>query len=186
MERGRGGEKLDKVHPINYNHFMNLPVPDSLVADLPVAGADHDLPQARLREDVVATLRAHGINPTHQRIEIGCALFEKRQHQSADQILARVNQRHAEASKATVYNTLKLFGEKGLVRELVVDPAKVFYDPNTSVHHHFYDIATGELTDIAPEGVHIEGLPPPPEGMVAEGIDIIVRTRPARSPQSGS
>jgi Fur family iron response transcriptional regulator len=159
---------------------------DLTVSDSPVSGADRGQPQARLREDVVATLRAHGISPTHQRIEIGCALFEKRQHQSADQILSRVNQRNAEASKATVYNTLNLFVEKGLVRELVVDPAKVFYDPNTSVHHHFYDVATGELTDIAPEGVKIEGLPPPPAGTVAEGIDIIVRTRPARSPQSGS
>jgi Fur family transcriptional regulator, iron response regulator len=149
---------------------MNLPVPEE----------ESDQQQARLRQDVIEMLRTHGISPTHQRIEIGYVLFEQRQHQSADQILARVNQRHAEASKATVYNTLKLFREKGLVRELIVDPAKVFYDPNTGMHHHFYDVATGELTDIAPEGVHIEGLPPPPAGTVAEGIDIIVRTRPLR------
>jgi Fur family iron response transcriptional regulator len=148
---------------------------------LPAAAeVDPDSVQTGLRVDVVAMLRARGISPTHQRIEIGTALFERRQHLSADQILARVNQRHAEVSKATVYNTLNLFVEKGLVRELVVDPAKVFYDPNTSVHHHFYDTATGELTDIAPEGIRIEGLPPPPAGTVAEGIDIIVRTRPVR------
>lgn len=124
-------------------------------------------------------LRAHGVNPTHQRIEIAYVLFEKRQHLSADQILAAVNARHAEASKATVYNTLRLFLDKRLVRELIVDPNKVFYDPNTSVHHHFYDIVSGELTDIPASGVRIDGLPQLPPGNVTDGIDIIVRTRPA-------
>ncbi len=132
------------------------------------------------RESVAQLLRSHGINPTHQRIEIGLALFENAQHPSADDLFAIVNARHTETSKATVYNTLKLFFDKGLVRELIVDANKVFYDPNTSVHHHFYDLATGELTDIPADGVRIEGLPPLPPGTVTDGIDIIVRTRPGR------
>lgn len=130
------------------------------------------------RESVAEMLRTHGITPTHQRIEIALVLFEKRWHPSADQILAAVNVRYAETSKATVYNTLKLFLDKGLVRELIVDPNKVFYDSNTSVHHHFYDVVSGEITDIAAAGVRVDGLPPLPAGMVPAGIDIIVRTRP--------
>jgi Fur family iron response transcriptional regulator len=130
------------------------------------------------RESVAERLRAHGITPTHQRIEIALVLFEKRWHPSADQILAAVNVRYAESSKATVYNTLKLFLDKGLVRELIVDPSKVFYDAYTSIHHHFYDMTSGEITDIPAEGVRVDGLPPLPPGMVTEGIDIIVRTRP--------
>jgi Fur family iron response transcriptional regulator len=130
------------------------------------------------RESISEKLRAHGITPTHQRIEIAQVLFEKRWHPSADQILAAVNVRYAETSKATVYNTLKLFLDKGLVRDLIVDPNKVFYDSNTSVHHHFYDVTTGEITDIPAAGVHVEGLPPLPAGTVTEGIDIVVRTRP--------
>lgn len=130
------------------------------------------------RENVAELLRQHGINLTHQRIEIGYALLENRRHPSADEILAMVNARHVETSKATVYNTLKLFLEKGIIREVIVDASKVFYDSNTSEHHHFYNVATGELADIPAAGVHIEGLPPLPPGMVTEGIDIIVRTRP--------
>jgi len=132
----------------------------------------------RSRAEVGELLRRHGINPTHQRVEIAHVLFERRVHLSADQILALVNTRHAETSKATVYNTLKLFLDRKLIRELIVDPSKVFYDPNTSPHHHFYDTATGRLTDIPAEGVRVEGLPPLPPGTVAEGVDIIVRTRP--------
>jgi Fur family iron response transcriptional regulator len=132
----------------------------------------------RTREEVSELLRAHGITPTHQRMEIAQVLFEKRWHPSADQILAAVNVRYAESSKATVYNTLKLFLEKGMVRELIVDPNKVFYDSNTSEHHHFYDIESGEITDISAASIRIDGLPPLPKGMVTAGIDIIVRTRP--------
>jgi Fur family iron response transcriptional regulator len=134
--------------------------------------------QIRNREEVAQVLRRHGIMPTHQRTEIAFILFTRREHLSADQILALVNSRFAEASKATVYNTLKLFVEKKLIRELVVDPAKIVYDPNTEPHHHLYDVATGRLTDIPADNVRVLGLPPLPQGTVADGVDIIVRTRP--------
>lgn len=129
------------------------------------------------REGVAALLHERGITPTRQRIEIAHVVFERQRHLSADQILALVNARHAEASKATVYNTLKLLLEKKLVRELIVDPNKIFYDPNVGPHHHFYDLDSGEVTDFPAEGVRVEGLPALPEGIVADGIDIVVRTR---------
>lgn len=131
------------------------------------------------RDNMAGLLRSHDINPTHQRIEIAYALFSRQQHLSADQIMAIVNDRHSETSKATVYNTLNLFLEKRLIREVIVDPSKVFYDPNTESHHHFYNVTSGELTDIDAEGVTICGLPQLPAGVVTEGVDIIVRIRPA-------
>ena len=130
------------------------------------------------REEAADLLRRHGITPTYQRLEIAHALFSRRQHLSADQILAVVNLRHSETSRATVYNTLKLFLEKGLIREVIVDPAKVFYDPNTKPHHHYYNLVTGELIDIDAEDMQVTGLPPAPAGMVAERVDVIIRIRP--------
>jgi Fur family iron response transcriptional regulator len=135
-------------------------------------------PPKRNRESVSQLLRRHGVTPTHQRIEIAHALFSRREHLSADQILSLVNSRYAEASKATVYNTLKLFLEKKLIRELVVDPDRIVYDPNTEPHHHLYDVVSGRLTDIPADNIRVVGLPQLPQGTVAEGVDIIVRTRP--------
>lgn len=132
------------------------------------------------RDNLAQVLREHGINPTHQRIEIAHALFSRGAHLSADQILAIVNDRHFESSRATVYNTLNLFLEKKLIREVIVDPNKVFYDPNPQPHHHIYNVDTGELTDIEASHIAISGLPPLPEGMVAEGVEVIVRVRGAR------
>jgi Fur family iron response transcriptional regulator len=130
------------------------------------------------REEIAQLLRRHGLKPTHQRMEIALVLFTRREHLSADQILSLVNTRYAEASKATVYNTLKLFLKKNLIRELVVDPARIVYDPNTEPHHHLYDVSTGRLTDIPADTIKVSGLPPLPPGTVAEGVDIIIRTRP--------
>jgi len=134
-------------------------------------------PMPYTRDTLVEMLRRHDINPTHQRIEIAHALFARGEHLSADQILAIVNDRHSETSKATVYNTLNLFLEKKLIREVIVDPSKVFYDPNTEPHHHIYNVDSGELTDIDASQIEIAGLPQPPEGMVTDGVDIIVRVR---------
>jgi Fur family iron response transcriptional regulator len=134
-------------------------------------------PMPCTRDQLVELLRRHDINPTHQRIEIAYALFSRGAHLSADQVLAIVNDRHSETSKATVYNTLNLFLEKRLIREVIVDPSKVFYDPNTEPHHHLYHVDTGELADIDAAGVVVRGLPPLPDGTVTEGVDIIVRVR---------
>jgi Fur family iron response transcriptional regulator len=129
------------------------------------------------RDNLAEVLRQHDINPTHQRIEIAHALYSRLEHLSADQVLAIVNERHPETSRATVYNTLNLFVEKRLVREVIVDPNRVFYDPNTQPHYHLYDVRTGQLTDIDATDVQVSGLPPLPPGVVTEGMDIVIRVR---------
>jgi len=133
--------------------------------------------RAYSRDKVIQLLRSHGVTPTRQRVEIAHALFSRCEHLSADRILAIVNDRNSKSSKATVYNTLKLFLEKKLVREVIVDPSRVFYDPNTAPHHHFYNVDTGELTDIDEAAIRIADLPPLPRGMAVAGVDVIVRIR---------
>ncbi len=129
------------------------------------------------RHQLIALLRKQGIAPTHQRLEIANVLFGRCEHLAADQILTLVNERHAETSKATVYNTLNLFRDCGLIREVIVDPKRVFYDPNTQPHHHLYNVDTGEITDIPADDLAVSGLPELPPGMVTEGVDIVVRIR---------
>ena len=127
----------------------------------------------------VKILESGAVKPTRQRLAIARVLFARHQHLSADQVMLSANRADTELSKATVYNTLKLFVEKRLIREVIVDPDKVFYDSNTGPHHHFYDIQTGEIIDIDAAEITVAGLPPLPEGKVAEGVDVIVRIRGA-------
>ena len=125
-------------------------------------------------------LRRHEINPTSQRVMIVRLLFEKCTHLSAEDVFRLVNADNRHVSKATVYNTLGLLAEKGVVREVIADPTRIFYDPNTQPHHHFFDVATGELTDISVDQIQVSSLPPLPPGARLEGVDVIVRLRPEK------
>ena len=129
------------------------------------------------KQDIARLLRDHGILPTQQRLMIARVLFERHQHYSADLVMTSVNEGRDRVSKATVYNTLGLFARNGLVREVIVDPTRVFYDPNTTNHHHFYNVDSGELTDIDSADLQIKELPTLPAGTVAEGVDVIIRLR---------
>ena len=131
------------------------------------------------KDAIAGLLQEHGISPTAQRVEIAGILLSQRQHLSADQMLTRLDEHSAAVSKATVYNTLGLFAERGLIRQVIVDPAKVFYDSNVEAHHHFYNIDDGSLTDVDATEVPIEQLPRAPAGTVAEAVDIVIRIRNA-------
>lgn len=132
------------------------------------------------RSEVIELMRSKGLNPTQQRVEIAQVLFAEPQHVSADQVLGMVNKQRAIVSKATVYNTLGLFARNGLVREVIVDPTKVFYDPTTKPHHHFFNVDTGELMDVDSESLVIGDLPELPHGTDIDGIDVVIRIRNAR------
>jgi Fur family iron response transcriptional regulator len=123
-------------------------------------------------------LREKGIVPTRQRVEIAQVLLEKHQHLSADQLQSRLAEKGGfEPSRATVYNTLRLFADHGLIREVVVDPQRVFFDSNIGPHHHYFDVERSELSDIPAESLQVSGLPPLPQGAVAQDIEVIVRIR---------
>jgi Fur family transcriptional regulator, iron response regulator len=129
------------------------------------------------RQIVSELLQDHGIIPTHQRVEIALLMLEGNQHLSADQVLTRVNQGGTAVSKATVYNTLGLFADRGIIRQVIVDPTKVFYDSNATPHYHFYNVDEGTLIDFDANDLPISTTPLPPAGTIAESIEVIVRIR---------
>lgn len=126
---------------------------------------------------VVELLQRHGIMPTQQRIDIAHFLFQQPQHLSAEAILAGVNRRRERVSKATVYNTLGLFVRHALVRQVLIDPERVFYDSNTKPHHHIYNLDTGEVSDVVAGSVQFQQLPTLPEGTTVDSLDVIIRVR---------
>lgn len=129
------------------------------------------------RSDILARFESHAILPTPQRLEIAGILLEKPQHLSAEQIIAQLSLSGSSVSKATVYNTLKLFGERGLVKELAVDSERRFYDSSTHAHHHFYNIDTGELCDIEDGALRLSNLPELPKGTEHDSVEILIKVR---------
>ncbi len=122
-------------------------------------------------------LRNADVAPTKQRLAIAKVLFEAPdQHLSAQDILIGVNRRQRHVCRATVYNTLHLFVNRGLVREIPVDAQLTFYDANTEPHHHVFNIDTGELWDVPSDQVTVS-LPPLPLDTHPDEVSLIIRVR---------
>lgn len=127
------------------------------------------------RSDVVSMLQHYKISPTRQRVEIAEFLFQRPQHLSAEKILDGVTDAGNRVSRATVYNTMGLFSNKGVVREVLIDRERVFYDSNPQVHQHLYNVDTGQLTDIYNVDVELVSEPDLPEGLRIVDTDIVFK-----------
>ena len=127
-------------------------------------------------------LRAARLRPTRQRLALARLLFDKGdRHVSAEQLHGEAQAASVRVSLASVYNTLHQFIAAGLLREVVVDPGRSYFDTNVSDHHHFYFEETGELQDIAGDRVGVAELPAPPSGTAIRRVDVIIRVGADRS-----
>lgn len=124
----------------------------------------------------IQRLRDAGLRPTRQRIALARLLFGGAdRHVTAERLHDEARHAGIKVSLATVYNALHQFTSAGLLREVVVDPSRAYFDTNTGPHHHFFDEASGELTDLPADAVDLGGLPEPPEGARISGVDVIIR-----------
>jgi len=122
-------------------------------------------------------LRAAAVPLTLQRLAVAQVMLAAPIHLTAEQVLTRVRSIMPEISRATVYNALKLFSERKLVREIVVDAERVVFDSNTLPHYHLYDVGSGELTDVPAGEIKIVGSAKLPPDVQLENIDVIIRVR---------
>ncbi len=129
------------------------------------------------RKQMHSWLSEHGIQPTAQRLQIAELLFERDQHLTAEQIILALAESGTVVSKATVYNTLNLFAEKGLLKPLQVNPERGIFDSNMAPHHHFHVEDTGELIDVPPGAVEFSRLPPLPPGTESVAVEVVIRVR---------
>jgi Fur family transcriptional regulator, iron response regulator len=128
--------------------------------------------------DVAEKLRQHGIQPSAQRVAVAEYVLETGEHPSADQVWDRVRTGFPMLSRATVYNTLHLFVDRGLLRQLVLAEGKVVYDPKVDRHHHFIDDETGEIRDVPWDSVKVRDVEKLP-GLEVREYQVVMRGRPA-------
>jgi Fur family iron response transcriptional regulator len=129
----------------------------------------------------MARLRAAGLRPTRQRIELAGLLFARgHRHVTAEALHEEAARGGAPVSLATVYNTLHQFTEAGLLRQVAVDASRSYFDTNIGNHQHFYCEDDGQLIDIPGEYIEVLGVPAAPTGMEVDRVDVVVRVRAYR------
>ncbi len=123
-------------------------------------------------------MRGAGLRPTRQRLGLARLLFEGgNRHVTAEQLHGEASAANLRISLATVYNALHQFTECGLLREVVVDSGRSYFDTNIADHHHFFHEDKGELRDIPGDAIAVGRLPAAPHGTSIERVDVIVRVR---------
>jgi Fur family iron response transcriptional regulator len=136
------------------------------------------VPDAGLSDAAItARLRECGVRMTAQRLRIARVLLAAPRHLDAEQVAAALHASGSRISKATIYNTLNLFVQRGLLRPLAVGLSKTSFDSNVSAHFHFHDEHSGALIDLPLPEVEFARLPAPPPGMEVAGIDLVIRLR---------
>jgi len=131
-------------------------------------------PSDASRDDLNQALRSFGIQPSAQRLAIAAFVLRNASHPSAEDVYNAVERALPMLSRATVYNTLNLFVERGLLRELWLAEGKVVFDPKLDRHHHFLDESTGAIHDIpwdALEVAKVEAL----DGFEVREFQVVLR-----------
>ena len=127
---------------------------------------------------VTVQLRHAGLRPTRQRVELAGLLFKDcDRHVTAESLHDEVTGAGMKVSLATVYNTLHQFTEAGLLRQVIVDASRSYFDTNTGDHQHFFLESEGMLIDIPGETIAVAGVPAPPPGLSVDRVDVVVRVR---------
>ena len=125
-------------------------------------------------------LRQAGLRPTRQRVELAGLLFQGcDRHVTAERLHDEVSKSGVKVSLATVYNTLHQFTQAGLLRQVIVDAARSYFDTNTGEHQHFFLESEGLLIDIPGQTIAVAGVPVPPAGLAVDRVDVVVRVKRA-------
>jgi Fur family transcriptional regulator, iron response regulator len=135
-----------------------------------------DMPS--MHPNPLSRLRDAGLRPTRQRLALARLLFDADdRHVTAEQLHGEATRTAIRVSLATVYNTLHQFTAAGLLREVVVEPGRSYFDTNIDDHHHFFCESTGMLQDIPGTAVRVGALPSAPAGTEISRVDVIIRVR---------
>ena len=124
-------------------------------------------------------LSSAGLRPTRQRLALAHLLIGDGQHRqvTAESLYEATRDGADKVSLATVYNTLRVFSDAGLLREITVNGARSYFDTNVTNHPHFFWEDTEELMDAPDKDLKIAQLPKAPEGAEIAKVDVVIRLR---------
>ena len=134
----------------------------------------------RLNENILAAeLRSCGISPSPQRLSVLAFLKSHAVHPTADMIMKALKPQLPTLSLTTVYNTLKLFVEKKLISEVIIEDGELRFDADLRPHAHFKCRECEEVFDLFPKKEECELIPLPalPRGFTVDTVHLCLRGR---------
>ncbi len=127
--------------------------------------------------DCIKFLKDNNITPTKQRVDIAMLIFDKNQHFTASDLITLASKSSLHISQATIYNTLCLFEQKGILKTIDLQNDRKFYDTNLSLHHHIYNMTTKILTDVDDDQIEFSKLPDLPSNLELEKTEVLIKVK---------
>ncbi|MDG1997187.1 MAG: Fur family transcriptional regulator [Emcibacteraceae bacterium] len=116
-----------------------------------------------------------GIRPTRQRLALAKILFDgDNRHVTAEALYNEVSGTGAKVSLATIYNTLHQFMDAGLLKEVMIDSNRKYFDTNITDHHHIFMSEDELLVDLPLGELTLSTLPSVPKGKKISSINVVV------------
>ncbi len=100
-----------------------------------------------LDSSIIKAFRGKGYKATPQRIAIGRFILHSPEHPTAQRTYIEVKKVYPTVSLATVYKTIKILKEFGLIQELNLTQGQTRFDPNTEPHAHLVCLQCGSISD---------------------------------------
>jgi Fur family peroxide stress response transcriptional regulator len=98
--------------------------------------------------NIKSELEKRGIKPTFQRLSVLEYFEQNCEHPTADMIYESLIKKMPTMSRTTIYNTLNLFLENGLVTPITITGTEVRYEIASKQHHHFMCLKCGRIYDV--------------------------------------
>ena len=117
------------------------------------------------------------VTPTKQRVDLAQLIFSKKQHFTANDLIAMADKKKLHISMATIYNTLSLLEDKGMLKTINIDNELKFYDTNLDNHHHLYNTTMSTLTDIDHDKIVFAELPELPKTLQIESTEVLIKAK---------
>ena len=121
--------------------------------------------------------RKLNVTPTKQRVDLAQLIFAKKQHFTATELISLADKKRLNISMATIYNTLSLLEDKGMLKTINIDNELKFYDTNLDNHHHLYNTTMSTLTDIDNDRIVFAEMPVLPKNLQIESTEVLIKAR---------
>lgn len=122
-------------------------------------------------------LRDKGIRPSWQRLAIAKFMLSDRSHPSAEEVYERLCDSNPALSKATIYNTLNLFAEKGVIRTMNQTCVERHYDGILERHGHVICPVCGKIEDFVYDQDDIKAIERIQKKSDADSVELVINRK---------
>jgi len=107
------------------------------------------------KKDIISILLKNKLKVTPQRIAVLDAAYHLRNHPTAENIIDFIKKNHSHIAAGTIYKTLEIFAQKGIIKKMLTESDIMRYDPVEKKHFHLYCYESDRIEDFYDDELNV-------------------------------